>query len=96
MSTLEEVGCDMSSDEMLRQILRKQEESLDLKGQLVILNEKMDTLIETMERKIKSQSTIAAVFEASPQMPLYAFIIMLVAMFLGFGPEMVGLLQGGG
>jgi hypothetical protein len=84
----------MGTDGMLREILRKQEESLDLKGQLVILNEKMDTLIETMERKMKNQGAMASMFEASPQMPLYAFILALVAMFLGFGPELVGLLGG--
>jgi hypothetical protein len=84
----------MGTDGMLREILRKQEESLDLKGQLVILNEKMDTLIDTMERKMGSQGAVAAAFEASPQLPLYIFILSLVAMFLGFGPELVGLLGG--
>ena len=48
-------GIAMSSDEMLREILRKQEESLDLKGQLVLLNEKMDTLIDTMNTKLSAQ-----------------------------------------
>lgn len=84
----------MGTDGMLREILRKQEESLDLKGQLVILNEKMDTLIDTMDRKMRPQGAIAAACEASPQLPLYAFILALTAMFLGFGPELVGLLGG--
>jgi hypothetical protein len=88
------VSNDMSSDDMLREILRKQEEALDLKGELVLLNEKMDTLIETMEKKVRSQSMVAAVFESSPQMPLYIFVIIVIALFLGFGPELISTLGG--
>lgn len=83
----------MSSDEMLREILRKQEESLDLKGQLVLLNEKMDTLIETMNAKLGAQGIVAGVLQSSPQMPLYLFILTLVGLMLGFGPELVGLIS---
>jgi hypothetical protein len=88
-------GEGMSSDEMLREILRKQEQSLDLKGQLVLLNEKMDTLIDTMNTKLSAQGAIAAIFQSSPQMPLYLFILTLIAMMLGFGPEVIGLLNPG-
>jgi hypothetical protein len=87
------LGAGMSSDEMLREILRKQEESLDLKGQLVLLNEKMDTLIDTMNMKLSAQGAIAAIFQASPQMPLFLFILSLVGLMLGFGPELVGLIN---
>ena len=45
---------------MLEQILRKQEEALDLNGQLVLINEKMDKLIAAIESKIKPQGAIAA------------------------------------
>ena len=89
------LGADMSSDEMLREILRKQEESLDLKGQLVLLNEKMDTLIDTMNTKLSAQGAIAAIFQASPQMPLFLFILSLVGLMLGFGPELAALLKPG-
>mgnify|MGYP003662816208 CR=1 FL=1 len=84
----------MGSDDMLREILRKQEEALDLKGQLVILNGKMDTLIETMDKKVKPQSMVAAMCEASPQIPLYMFIIVIISLFLGFGPELISTLGG--
>ena len=89
-------GIAMSSDEMLREILRKQEESLDLKGQLVLLNEKMDTLIDTMNTKISPQGVFAAFLQSSPQVPLFLFILSLVGLMLGFGPELVGLLNSGG
>jgi hypothetical protein len=79
---------------MLQQILRKQEEALDLNGQLVLINEKMDKLIAAIENKIKPQGPIAALIESSPQIPLFIFIVVLVALFLGFGPELVGLLGG--
>jgi len=79
---------------MLQQILRKQEEALDLNGQLVLINEKMDKLIAAIENKIKPQGAIAALVESSPQIPLFIFIVVLVALLLGFGPELVGLLGG--
>jgi hypothetical protein len=91
----EQAAEHMGSDDMLREILRKQEEALDLKGELVILNGKMDTLIETMDKKIKSQNPLAAIVDAAPQTPLYIFILILITLFLGFGPEFVGMLSGG-
>lgn len=84
----------MGSDDMLREILRKQEEALDLKGQLVILNGKMDTLIETMDKKVRPQSLVAAMCESSPQIPLYLFIVVIISLFLGFGPELISTLGG--
>ena len=85
---------DSEAKGMLQQILRKQEESLDLNGQLVLINEKMDKLIAAIESKIKPQGAIAALVESSPQIPLFIFIVVLVALFLGFGPELVSLLGG--
>jgi len=85
---------DNEAKTMLQEILRKQEESLDLKGQLVLINEKMDALIAAVESKIKPQGALAALIESSPQIPLFIFIIVMVALFLGFGPELVGLLGG--
>ena len=83
----------MSSDEMLREILRKQEESLDLKGQLVLLNEKMDTLIDTMNTKISPQGMVSVVMTSSPHMPMYLFLLAVLAMALGLGPDMVQMLN---
>ena len=85
---------DSEAKGMLQEILRKQEEALDLNGQLVLINEKMDKLIAAIESKIKPQGAIAALVESSPQIPLFIFIVVLVALFLGFGPELVGLLGG--
>ena len=85
---------DGEAKTMLQEILRKQEEALDLNGQLVLINEKMDRLIAAIESKIKPQGAIAALVESSPQIPLFIFIVVLVALFLGFGPELVGLLGG--
>ena len=85
---------DGEAKTMLQEILRKQEVALDLNGQLVLINEKMDRLIAAIESKIKPQGAIAALVESSPQIPLFIFIVVLVALFLGFGPELVGLLGG--
>lgn len=89
---IEQAADQMGSDDMLREILRKQEEALDLKGELVILNGKMDTLIATMDKKVRPQSMVAAMCESSPQIPLYLFIIVIICLFLGFGPELIGAL----
>lgn len=86
---------DSDAKKMLEQILRKQEEALDLNGQLVLLNQKMDQLIGAVENKIAPQGAIAGLLAASPQIPLFVFIIVMVALFLGFGPELVGLLGSG-
>jgi hypothetical protein len=91
---VEQASSLMGSDDMLREILRKQEEALDLSGQLVLLNEKMDTLIETMEKKVRPSSIVASVCESSPQVPLYLFIIVIISLFLGFGPELISTLGG--
>ena len=85
---------DNEAKTMLQEILRKQEEALDLNGQLVLINEKMDKLIAAIESKIKPQGAIAALVESSPQIPRFIFIVVLVALFLGFGPELVSLLGG--
>jgi hypothetical protein len=85
---------DNEAKTMLQEILRKQEEALDLNGQLVLINEKMDKLIAAIESKIKPQGAVTAMIESSPQIPLFIFIIVMVALFLGFGPELVGLLGG--
>ena len=91
---IEQAADQMGSDDMLREILRKQEEALDLKGELVILNGKMDTLIATMDKKVRPQSMVAAMCESSPQIPLYLFIVVIISLFLGFGPELISTLGG--
>ena len=81
-------GAEMSRDEMLREILRKQEEALDLQGQLVLLNEKMDTLIGAVREKMTPQNVLSAIV-SNPQSMLYLFIITIIALFLGLGDQVM-------
>jgi len=81
-------GAEMSSDEMLREILRKQEEALDLQGQLVLLNEKMDTLIDAVREKMTPKGLMSAVL-SNPQSMLYLFVVTIIALFLGLGDQVM-------
>jgi hypothetical protein len=80
----------MSDDakEMLKEILNRQKEALDLNGQLVLINEKMDTLIETMEKKLTPTGTIAAIIQ-NPQAFIAAVMIIVFALFLGMGDSLM-------
>ena len=78
---------NVSNDEsnvLLREILDNQKEALDLNGQLVLLNEKMDKLIDCVDKKMQPSSTVNAVLSNTHALSSIVFII-LVALFLGLG-----------
>ena len=86
-----EVETYMSGDdakEILGQILQNQKESLDLHGQLVLLNEKMDALINAVQDKMSKSGVIGALV-SNPQSMMYLFVLVLVALFLGLGDQVM-------
>jgi hypothetical protein len=83
------------SKEMLQEILSNQKEALDLNGQLVILNEKMDKLIDTMEKKVQPPSSIIAIL-SNPQALTSLVFLLLVALFLGLGDGLLNRMIGPG
>tara|TARA_R100000322_G_scaffold2488_1_gene2382 strand:- start:302 stop:682 length:381 start_codon:yes stop_codon:yes gene_type:complete len=87
---------DSSSEGILKQILDNQKEALDLNGQLVILNEKMDVLIEKVgEQSAKPKTALEAVLGNSQALISIVFII-LVALFLGLGDNVLNGIMGSG
>ena len=77
----------VSNDEsnvLLREILDNQKEALDLNGQLVLLNEKMDKLIDCVDKKMQPSSTVNAILSTTHALSSIVFIV-LVALFLGLG-----------
>ena len=87
---------DSSSEGILKQILDNQKEALDLNGQLVILNEKMDVLIEKVgEQSAKPKTALEAVLGNSQALISIVFII-LVALFLGVGDNVLNGIMGSG
>ena len=87
---------DSSSEGILKQILDNQKEALDLNGQLVILNEKMDVLIEKVgEQSAKPKTALEAVLGNSQALISIVFII-LVALFLGLGDNVLNGIMGAG
>ena len=87
---------DSSSEGILKQILDNQKEALDLNGQLVILNEKMDVLIEKVgEQSAKPKTALEAVLGNSQALISIVFII-LVALFLGLGDNVLNGIIGSG
>ena len=78
----------LSGDEsqgILKEILDNQKEALNLNGQLVLLNQKMDVLIEKVgEQSAKPKSALEAILGNSQALISIVFII-LVAVF----PEIV-------
>ena len=77
----------VSNDEsnvLLREILDNQKEALDLNGQLVLLNEKMDKLIDCVDKKMQPSSTVNAILSNTHALSSMVFIV-LVALFLGLG-----------
>jgi hypothetical protein len=82
------------SNGILKQILDNQKEALDLNGQLVILNEKMDVLIEKVsEQSAKPKSALEAILGNSQALISIVFII-LVALFLGLGDNVLNGIMG--
>ena len=68
---------------LLQEILDNQKEALDLSGQLVLLNQKMDVLIEKVgEQAAKPKSNLELLLGNHQAMFSIVFII-LVALFLG-------------
>ena len=82
----------LSGDEsqgILKEILDNQKEALNLNGQLVLLNQKMDVLIEKVgEQSAKPKSALEAVLGNSQALISIVFII-LVALFLGLGDNVL-------
>jgi hypothetical protein len=87
----------LSGDEsqvILKEILDNQKEALDLNGQLVLLNQKMDVLIEKVgEQSARPKSTLEAVLGNSQALISIVFIV-LVALFLGLGDNVLNGIMG--
>tara|TARA_R110002012_G_scaffold68314_2_gene177484 strand:+ start:350 stop:733 length:384 start_codon:yes stop_codon:yes gene_type:complete len=87
---------DTKSQGILKQILDNQKEALDLNGQLVILNEKMDVLIEKVgEQSAKPKTALEAILGNSQALISIVFIV-LVALFLGLGDNVLDGIMGSG
>ena len=79
---------------MLKEILGNQKEALDLNGQLVLLNQKMDTLIEAVGKQAsKPKSAFEALLSNGQALTSFVFII-LVALFLGLGEGVIDRFMG--
>jgi|TARA_R110000824_G_scaffold83466_6_gene209024 hypothetical protein len=77
------------SQVLLQEILDNQKEALDLNGQLVLLNQKMDVLIEKVgEQAAKPKSNLELLLGNHQAMFSIVFVI-LVALFLGLGDAVV-------
>ena len=87
----------LSGDEshgILKEILDNQKEALNLNGQLVLLNQKMDVLIEKVgEQSAKPKSALEAILGNSQALISIVFII-LVALFLGLGDNVLNGIMG--
>jgi hypothetical protein len=87
----------LSGDEsqvILKEILDNQREALDLNGQLVLLNQKMDVLIEKVgEQSARPKSTLEAILGNSQALISIVFIV-LVALFLGLGDNVLNGIMG--
>lgn len=74
---------------LLQEILDNQKEALDLNGQLVLLNQKMDVLIEKVsDQAAKPKSNLELLLGNHQAMFSIVFVI-LVALFLGLGDAVV-------
>lgn len=81
---------------LLQEILDNQKEALDLNGQLVLLNQKMDVLIEKVgEQAAKPKSNFELLLGNHQAMFSIVFIV-LVALFLGLGDAVVDRFMGDG
>ena len=87
----------LSGDEsqgILKEILDNQKEALNLNGQLVLLNQKMDVLIEKVgEQSAKPKSALEAILGNSQALISIVFII-LVSLFLGLGDNVLNGIMG--
>tara|TARA_R110000822_G_scaffold5353_4_gene22867 strand:- start:5686 stop:6057 length:372 start_codon:yes stop_codon:yes gene_type:complete len=84
------------AQKMLKEILGNQKEALDLNGQLVLLNQKMDTLIEAVGKQArKPKSAFEALLSNGQALTSFVFLI-LVALFLGLGEGVIDRFMGPG
>ena len=74
---------------LLQEILDKQKEALDLNGQLVILNQKMDVLIEKVGEQAAKPKTNLELLLGNHQAMFSIVFVILVALFLGLGDAFV-------
>lgn len=82
------------AQKMLKEILGNQKEALDLNGQLVLLNQKMDTLIEAVGKQAsKPKSAFEALLSNGQALTSFVFIV-LVALFLGLGEGVIDRFMG--
>ena len=59
-----------------------------MQGQLVLLNEKMDLLIETVQNKMTKTGVVGTLL-SNQQSVMYLFVLILVALFLGLGDQVM-------
>ena len=82
------------AQKMLKEILGNQKEALDLNGQLVLLTQKMDTLIEAVGKQAsKPKSAFEVLLSNGQALTSFVFII-LVALFLGLGEGVIDRFMG--
>lgn len=84
------------AQDILKEILDNQKEALNLNGQLVLLNKKMDILIEKVgEQTARPKTALEAILGNSQALISIVFII-LVALFLGLGDGLLTRFMGPG
>jgi hypothetical protein len=79
---------------MLKEILSNQKEALDLNGQLVLLNQKMDILIEAVGKQARKPKSAFEVLLSNGQALTSFVFIILVALFLGLGEGVIDRFMG--
>lgn len=86
----------IDTQDMLKEIRDNQKEALNLNGQLVILNQKMDVLIEKVgEQSARPKTALEAILGNSQALISLVFIV-LVALFLGLGDGILNRFMGSG
>ena len=73
----------------LQEILDNQKEALDLNGQLVLLNQKMDVLIEKVSDQASKPKSNLELLLGNHQAMFSIVFVILVALFLGLGDAVV-------
>ena len=86
---------DTNSQILLQEILDNQKEALDLSGQLVLLNQKMDILIEKVGQQAEKPKSNMELLLSNHQAMFSVVLIVLVALFLGLGDAFVDRFMGG-
>lgn len=86
---------DTNSHILLQEILDNQKEALDLNGQLVLLNQKMDILIEKVGQQAEKPKSNMELLLSNHQAMFSVVLIVLVALFLGLGDAFVDRFMGG-